>query len=136
MKTDEVPQDPSLTHAGQRKLFYAVDEQGDYTEVQSLGWDVESYATLAAVEVLNQQRDDAWERAKAGLTAPLEYHMYRRRMDRASFASATGFWRWRTSRHFKPAVFARLPDTILNRYAEVLGMSVEDLRSLPAAPDA
>ncbi|RZJ32436.1 MAG: hypothetical protein EON85_01045 [Brevundimonas sp.] len=136
MKTDEVPQDPSLTHTGLRKLFYAVDSQGDYAEVQSVGWDVESYATLAAVEVLNQQRDDAWARASAGLTAPLEFHMYQRRMDRASFAAATGFWRWRTSRHFRPAVFARLPDKILNRYAEVLGLTVEALRTLPAAPDA
>ncbi len=52
MKTDEVPQDPTTTYGGVRKLLYAVDDKGEYTGVRSQGWDVENYVTQAAVEEL------------------------------------------------------------------------------------
>ncbi len=60
-------------------------------------------------------------------TSPLEYHMYHARMDIALLSQATGLWRWRVQRHLKPRVFARLPRSVLRRYAEALGISVETL---------
>lgn len=136
MKKDAVPQETAVTYGGQRKLFYAVDERGEYGGVHSAGWDVETSATLAAVAELNRQRDDAWQRARAGHTAPLEYHMYRRRMEPATLAQTTGLWRWRIRRHFRPQHFARLPDALLQRYAQALDLNVAELRQLPPQPDA
>jgi hypothetical protein len=49
METNSVPQDPSPTYEGQRKLLYAVDDKGNYTGVQSAGWEPETFATLTAV---------------------------------------------------------------------------------------
>jgi len=132
MKTDEVPQDPSKIHAGVRKLLYAVDESGEYGGVRSTGWDVENYVTLAAVEELKRQRDEALARARAGQTSPLEFHMYDRRMDLATLTATTGIWAWRVKRHLKPGVFAKLSDKILARYAFAMGVTVDELRHLPA----
>ncbi len=132
MKTDEVPQDPSQTHAGIRKLLYAVDERGEYAGVHSQGWDVENYVTLAAVEELKQQAEEALKRARAGEASTLEYHMYRRRMDVATLSATTGIWSWRVKRHLKPDVFARLNDALLARYAFAMGVTPEELRKLPA----
>jgi hypothetical protein len=134
MKTDEVPQDVAQAYAGNRKLLYAVDERGDYAGVKSAGWDVENYVTLAAVDAINRWRDEAWARAKHGETSPLEYHMYRRRMEPATLSAATGVWRWRLARHMRPKTFAKLSDGLLQRYADVLGISVEELRQLPDEP--
>jgi hypothetical protein len=131
MKTDEVPQDTAQTYAGVRKLLYAVDESGEYTGVQSAGWEVETYATMAAVDLLNKQRDETLARAHAGQTSPLEFHMYDRRMDLATLAAASGVWTWRIKRHFKPDVFANLATPLLQRYADPMGISVETLRGLP-----
>lgn len=131
MKTDEVPQETAKTYGGVKKLLYAVDEKGEYTEVRSAGWEVETYVTLAAVDEINRLRNEALERAKAGLTSPLEFHMYDRRMEPATLAAASGVWAWRVKRHFKPEVFAKLDEKILARYAETMGISVEDLRRLP-----
>jgi len=129
-----VPQDASPTYGGLRKLLYAVDEQGQYTGVPSSGWEVESFSTELAVAELERQRGEALRRAHAGLTSPLEYHMFARRMDFDTLASVSGVWRWRLRRHLRPGVFARLPDRLLQRYADAMGVAVAELRALPASP--
>jgi hypothetical protein len=135
MKIEDVPQDPTKTYGGARKLLYAVDERGEYAGVQSAGWEVEAYVNSAAVEALNKLRDEAWTRARAGQASALEYHMYRRRMEPATLAAATRLWPWRVKRHLSAQGFARLSDKLLLRYAQALNLSVQDLRALPERPD-
>lgn len=135
MKTDEVPQDTAQTYAGVRKLLYAVDDKGEYTGVHSAGWEVETYVTMAAVDELNRLSAEALKRAQSGQTSALEYHMYARRMDLATLSAASGIWAWRIKRHFQPAVFAKLNDTLIARYAETMGIPAEELRRVPAASD-
>ena len=131
METNSVPQDPSPTYEGQRKLLYAVDAQGDYTGVQSAGWEPETFATLTAVAELDRLRDDAWSRASTGETSALEFHMFDRRMELDTLAATTGIWKWRIRRHFDVKRFARLSPSLLRRYAEAMGISVERLRMVP-----
>jgi len=52
-------------------------------------------------------------------------------MDVALLSQVTGLWQWRIRRHFRPAVFARLPARLLTRYADALGMAPDTLRQLP-----
>jgi hypothetical protein len=113
-----------------------VDDSGAYTEVNSAGWEPETFATVQAVDELNRLRDQALADAKAGKVSPLVFHMYERRMEPATLAAVTGLWAWRVRRHFRPDVFARLPDRILARYAEVMDLPLDRLRSLPEGPDA
>jgi hypothetical protein len=134
MKREAVPQDQSPTYGGGRKLLYAVDERGRYTGVKSSGWEAESQATQMAIDDLNAQRDEAWQRARDGKTAPLEYHMFARRMDLLTLAQTTGMARWRVTRHLQPAVFAKLPERLLSRYSEALGLPIGALRTLPEQP--
>lgn len=134
MKKDEVPQDRESLYAGQHKLLYAVDDDGQYVGVHSAGWEVESAATRAAIAEINKARDEARERARAGLSSPLEFHMYNCRMDLSLLSQTTGLCRWRVRRHLRPKVFGRLPPRILNRYSEALGLSPEELQNLPEKP--
>ena len=134
MDKGAVPQDASSTYGGLRKLLYAVDERGEYTGVPSSGWEVESFSTELAVAELERQGAEALQRAHAGITSALEYHMFARRMDFETLASVSGMWRWRLRRHLQPGVFARLPGKVLKRYADAMGITVTELRALPAAP--
>lgn len=135
MRTDRVPQDrETTTYGGGRKLLYAVDPDGRYVGVQSSGWEVEATATRSALEEIGRQRDEAWERASRGESSPLEYYMNYRRMDLSLLAQTSGFWQWRIRRHFRPAVYARLSDRVMTRYAEVLGIEVSALRALTREP--
>ncbi|MFT3929826.1 MAG: hypothetical protein QM709_05925 [Spongiibacteraceae bacterium] len=131
MKTDEVPQDLSLTYPGHHRLVYAVDDKGEYLGVHSAGWDVESAATLAAIAEVERLRDDAWRRAKQGIASPLEFHMYNRRMDLPLLAGAAAMWQWRVRRHFDAKKFRKLSAKILVRYADALQISIVELCTVP-----
>jgi hypothetical protein len=134
VKRDAVPQDQSPTYGGHRKLLYATDDRGEYTGVQSNGWDAEAQATLMAVDELNALRDEALQRARRGEASPLEYHMYQRRMDIMTLSQTSGVAKWRVKRHLQPRRFASLPQRLLSKYADALGLSVEALRALPEQP--
>lgn len=131
MKTDEVPQDLSLTYPGHHRLVYAVDDKGEYLGVHSAGWDVESEATLAAIAEVERLRDAAWQRAKQGIASPLEFHMYNRRMDLPLLAGAAAMWQWRVRRHFDAQRFRKLSAAMLARYADALQIAVAELRTVP-----
>lgn len=134
MNEDEVPQDGIPTYGGRRKLFYAVDRHGAYVAVSSSGWDAEAIATGFALDEIERLKRDAWQRAIAGTTSPLEYYMHCRRMDLALLSQTTGFSRWRIRRHFRPAVYARVKNGVLDRYSEALGIDAATLKILVAQP--
>lgn len=128
MKTDEVPQDPESAHAGQKKLIYAVDERGCYQAVGSQGWATEAYATTLAVRELERQEAEALEDWQQGRVSVIQYLMYHHRLDPAGLAQATGLWKWRVRRHLRPDIFPRLSSRTLQRYAEVFGMDLQQLK--------
>jgi len=131
VKKDEVPQDHARAFEGQKKAVYAVDDDGRYTMIGSSGWEAEEVVLDQAITHFEQLASQALERARRGVAAPLEYHMYRRRMDPALLAQSTGLFKWRVRRHLRPAVFARLDDGILARYADALGLKIRQLRRVP-----
>jgi hypothetical protein len=57
--------------------------------------------------------------------------MYACRMDVALLSQTTGLWQWRVRRHLQPQRFAALPDKLLARYADALGLSIPALQKLP-----
>ena len=127
MRERDVPQEGNVTLAGHRKAVYAVADDGRVRLVASRGWEVEEIVTRQAIDDLERHAGEARGRALAGLTSPLEVHMYRARMDLALLAQSTGIWRWRIRRHFRPQVFARLSPALRQRYADALGLSLEAL---------
>ena len=127
MREAEVPQDDIATLAGHRKAVYAIAGDGKLRLIASRGWEVEDIVLRQAISDLERRAQAARARAQAGAASPLEYHMYRARMDLALLSQATGLWRWRIRRHFRAGAFARLPLPLRRRYADALGISIEAL---------
>lgn len=127
MRDRDVPQDGNATLGGRRKAVYAAADDGKLRIVPSSGWEAEEIVTRQAVEDLERRAEAARERVLAGETSPLEYHMYRARMDVTLLSQSTGLWAWRVRRHFRPRVFERLPQRLRQRYAEALGIAPEAL---------
>lgn len=128
MLDSEVPQEGNSTLGGHRKAMYARGTDGKLHIVQSAGWEVEEIVTKQAVDDLLRLTEEARQRVLAGQTSPLEYHMYRVRMDVPLLAQASGIWQWRIRRHFRPAIFAGLSASLLATYADAMGMAVEQLK--------
>lgn len=134
MREEDVPQEGNAILEGHRKAVYAVGADGKLRVVQSRGWEVEEVVTRQAIEDLERRAEDARRRCLAGETSPLEYHMYRARMDVPLLSQVTGLWRWRIRRHFRPDVFARLSPQLRQRYADALGITKEELWTAPPRP--
>lgn len=131
MKKKEVPQDKSsLESANSRELYYAVNENGEYTTEKSSGWEPKTVALNNALEEINERIEDAKQRVIAGKTSPVEYYMELHKMDVGILASYVGFWQWKVKRHFKPLVFKNLSEKTLQKYAEVFEISVDELKSM------
>lgn len=131
MKIDEVPQDGVTYYAGARKALYALDASGHYDTVASSGWEAEAVVTTDAAAEYRRLAEEALQRVRAGLASPLEFHMHDRRMDLPTLAQSTGLWQWRVRRHLRPGVFTRLGDRLLARYADALGIPLEQLKVIP-----
>lgn len=131
MKKNEVPQDKSnLESANFKELCYAVDENGEYTTVNSTGWDPKTIALDNAIEEINARVADAKKRVDNNQTSPIEYYMELHKMDINILASYVGIWKWRVKRHFKPSVFKKLSERTLQKYADVFEISVEQLKNI------
>jgi len=136
MKTGDVPQDREQSfYSGHQRACYAVDEQGRYVVVGSLGWEPENIVNGQANDAVRAEIAVALGRARRGETSTLAYHMARRQMDSSMLAAYSGTWRLRVWWHLRPQVFCRLPDKVLQRYAEALQLPLAELRLLPAEDD-
>lgn len=131
MKKDEVPQDESnLDSANLKELCYAVDEDGNYTTVNSSGWDPKTIALKKAIEDINDRIETAKKRVLNNTTSPIEYYMEFHKMDISILASYVGIWSWRVKRHFKPKVFKKLSHKTLEKYADTFEISIEQLKDI------
>jgi len=133
MKKEEVPQDESkLASANIKDMVYAVDENGEYVTELSTGWAPKTIALNNAIQVIEERVADAKNRVSENKTSPIEYYMELHKMDIPILASYVGLWKWRVKRHFKPSVFKKLNNKILQKYADVFEISIEQLKSIDA----
>jgi len=131
MDVNAVPQEGNATLGGHRKAMYAKDANGRMVLAPSAGWEAEEIVTSHAVETIHAQAEQARERVKAGVSSPLEFWMYERRMDVPLLSQTSGLWQWRVKRHLQPEHFAKLSLKQLERYSDALGVPPADLQKLP-----
>jgi len=131
MDVNAVPQEGNATQGGHRKAMYAKDANGRMVLAPSAGWEAEEIVTSHAVETIHAQAEQARERVKAGVSSPLEFWMYERRMDVPLLSQTSGFWQWRVKRHLLPGNFAKLSLKQIERYSDALGISPAALQKLP-----
>lgn len=130
MKKEEVPQDKSnLSKSNMKELCYATDENGNYTTALSTGWEPKTIALEKSIQDINERVEQARNEVKNGISSPIVYFMELHKMDWSILASYVGMWKWRVRRHRKPAVFSKLNDSILAKYAAAFEISVEELKN-------
>lgn len=134
MKEDEVPQQEAKAFMGHSKMLYAENDRGRYVKTASNGWEAEEIVLNQALAEFEQLAAAAWERARRGVTAPLEYHMYHARMDVLLLAQSAGLFKWQVRRHLRPGAFRKLSRTRRERYAEAFGKPADELDRLPERP--
>ena len=134
MKDYEVPQDDANMLEGKtREIQYALDKEGHYTQVKSVGWEPKNIVMQQAWDEVNERVKEALQKVKSGEKSPIYFFMHRNIMDIRILSEYTGFFRWTIKRHFKPSVFNRLSDKKLQKYAEAFRLnSINDLKHFDA----
>ena len=133
MKKEEVPQDKgNLSNKNMKELVYATDEKGNYSTSLSTGWEPKTIALSNAIEDINERIALAKNQVQNGEMSPIFYFMEVNKMDVDILSSYVGLWKWRVKRHFKPSVFSKLNDNILQKYANVFAISVSELKNFKA----
>ena len=98
----------------------------------SRGWKDEAIVNRQALSDVEKKIAQAARDVAEGRASPLAFHMARFHMDAGLLAAYSGIWSLRIRRHLRPDVFARLPDRLLQRYANAFGI---DLSALKRGPD-
>ncbi len=129
MKKIVIPQEKNKTIDGQQKVMYAPNDKGEFETFQ-YGSSVEEYATSLAVEEYNILMKKSKENILSGLSSPIEYFMYKNRMDVPTLASIVGKFQITVKRHSKSNIFKKLNKKILTQYADAFDISIEELQGL------
>ena len=135
MKKEEVPQDDGKLLEGKfRVVKYAVDDDGRFEKVPSVGWEPENVVMEQAWEEIGQRLEDARQRFLRGECSPLVFHMEKNLMDIGMLSSYMNMSRLRVWWHCRASAFSRLSDATLQRYADVFQITVDELRTVDRTP--
>lgn len=128
MKSSDIPQDPSPLDKFTKEVLYAIDENGNYTKQLSRGWQIKADALGISWQEAKARIENAKQKFEKGEVSPILFFMELNLMEISILSDYTGFWKWTIKRHFKPSVFAKLSNKKLQVYAEVFGITVEQLK--------
>lgn len=129
MKKDEVPQDDENLFEGKFKVVkYAVDDDGNYGTVGSVGWEPENTVLNQAWDEINQKVEEVKKKVDSGELSPIAYHMEKNIMDAAMLGQYMDLSKRKVNAHLEPTGFNQLDQKTLERYAEVFDITVDQLR--------
>jgi hypothetical protein len=131
MRKDQVPQDDGKMLDGKtRDLYYVLDENGNYVQALSQGWDPKTTVLQQAWDDILEQAAEARREVEAGLYSPLHFHMQKSQMDLKLVSEYTGFSKGKIKDHLTPGGYARLTAAEREAYAETFGLAPEKLDSM------
>jgi hypothetical protein len=122
-----LPGDNELIYTYNREVFYHFDKEKGYSQkvdyqnpnnqvIIKQSWD-------AAEERLGQVR----QLVVIGKASPIAYFMEKILMETPMLAAYMEISQWRVKRHMKSRVFKKLKPETLVKYAEIFGVTVEQL---------
>ncbi len=130
MKKDEVPQDDADMLEGKlTEPCYAVDEDGKYTTVASVGWEAKNIVMQQAWDAVHEKVEDIRKQVEQGELSPIAYYMEKQLMDLSVLSGYTGYFRWKVKRHLKMKNFIKLKDHQLQKYADAFDLDMQTLKN-------
>lgn len=129
MKVGEVPQEDANAFEQEFKVIqYAVNEEGTFEAVKSVGWNPKTIVMQNALDYESQKAEAARELVEQGKRSELYYHARKNMMTSRILSGYTGINWLAVKLHFYPCMFRRLSKTQLKKYADAFGYaSIDEL---------
>ena len=93
MKINEVPQEKGAL-GDLKELYYATDQQGNYTTVLSSGWEAKNTALQASLSLIEEQIEEVKKQILAQEKSPIVFYMLKNRMDWSILADYMNSWQF------------------------------------------
>lgn len=130
MKKQDLPQDESnMKSANMTEVLYVTDENNNYTTANSTGWEAKKAALDESIALINERIEEARQNVALNKVSPIIYFMELNKMDLQVLAAYVGMWQWRVKKHAKPKIFKTLSESVLKKYADTFGISVDELKN-------
>ena len=131
MTINEVPQDLKYMAGGViRDVAYAVDEDGRYQSVVSDGWAVKNDVLELVWDDIRASCEAIREQVLRHEASPLAYHMTKNLQDVSMLAAYADIPKRKVKKHLTYDAFMQLDEGTLERYADALRITVDELRSV------
>ena len=133
MKVDEVSQDDDNIFEGKGKFIqYAVDDEGNYAQVKSVGFEAHNIALALAWDEVNARTEEAYNKVVLGDKSPIYYFMEKEIMDINILSETVELPSFIVWFHLKPFWFSKLGAKTLNKYCSAFNLSsIDELKELP-----
>ncbi|HMN32796.1 MAG TPA: hypothetical protein PKA54_05435 [Chitinophagaceae bacterium] len=132
MNIHNLPQDEKKFRDGAnapKRVIYVTQDDGTYTQSQSVGWEPENIALEQAWEDIDMHLEEAKQLVLKKIKSPIYYFMYKNRMDIHILSAYIGQWKWFVKRHFKYSVFQKLSERKLAKYAQIFNIEIDELKN-------
>lgn len=131
MKIDEVAQDDNNIFEGSKCIQYAVDDNGKYVQVKSVGLEAQNIALDLAWDEVNEAISSALEEVKSNTKSPIYYFMKKEIMDISILAESVYLPMILVWLHLKPFFFNRISASNLEKYRIAFKLdSINDITNL------
>jgi len=128
MEKEHVPQDKNnYLEKNFSNVVYALDENGSYTSVPSVGWEPENFAQKQAWDLINENAEKIKERVIAGELSPIAYFIEKYQFSLRRLSHLTGFRKCKIKRHIKPKVFAKIDEKTLEKYSQAFKVPIAQI---------
>lgn len=126
---EDIPQEENLLYKYNRELFYSFDKEHKFSRKLN-------YQNTSNQIIIKQSWDAAEERLEEiklrvleGKLSPIAFFMEKNLMDIPMLAAYVELWKMKVRRHLKPKGFSKLKPEVLKKYADVFGISTEELKN-------
>ena len=111
----------------QEMILFAEKDDETYDAIKSGSYVVEHFLSDFYLKKENLEKA-LREELKQGKITPVFYYMLMQDMGPGDLAKRVGISKRKLRRHFRPDVFAKLNDDIIQKYAVIFGVTVDKLK--------
>ncbi len=130
MKEKEVPQDDGMLQGKTRDLYYVLDENGNYVNALSTGWEPKNIVMQQAWDIINEAVAGVREQVLRNEASTLLYHMEKNQMDVKLLSQYSGVSKAKIKEHIRPGGLEKATQAEKEAYADSFRISVEQLLKL------
>ncbi len=113
-----------------REIFYHFDKEKGYTRANDYQNSSNQVIIKQSWDAADERLQEVRQRVLAGIQSPVAFFMEKRLLEVPMLAAYMEIGAWRVRRHLKPGVFKKLSQPTLKKYADIFGITVEQLTSL------